>query len=318
MQDFTPSELSQFPPGRLIADRYEVLETIGWGGMGLVLKARDCTLNNEIIALKILYKKFGADAEILARFRREVVLTRKLAHPNIVRVYDFGNAGDNTHYITMEYVTGETLKHKLQAGRIPFEKVIDYISQIGAGLDYAHSQGVVHRDIKPENMLVTTEGVVKISDFGVARSLISDEKLTKTDESVGSPIYIAPEIISSFKTDHRCDIYGLGVVAYELAEGRPPFFSEHWIMLAKMHMKDPVPPFTMSDIPPWYFEVLQKALAKEPEQRFQTIKQFIAALQEESKNDENGQIDISIDSSMLGVIGMIILFIVLGLGFYLM
>lgn len=282
MSDFTPPELKTYPVGTKVADRYTILDVLGWGGMGLVVKAEDTYLNDEVVALKILYQNYSNDLEILARFRREVLLTRKLSHPNIVRVYDLGKADDGAYFISMEFIEGSTLKSCLEAGAIKFEEATNYLYQIGLGLEYAHSHGVIHRDLKPENMLVTSKGEVKITDFGVARSLISTEKLTQTGDAVGSPIYISPEMISSHTNDHRVDIYALGIMAFELVEGRPPFFSENWVMLAKMHMKDPIPAISSPNLPPWYQSFVEKAAAKEPERRFQRAADFVRFLGEQT------------------------------------
>ena len=212
-----PKELSEFPIGHIVAERYEVLEHLGFGGMGFVLKAKDLTLDNEVVVLKILYPRFVKDKAIFARFRREVLLTRRLSHPNIVRIYDLGDAGKNTFFISMEYVEGESLATKLgrtKPNGLPVPEVLPYLYYTALGLAYAHSQGIIHRDIKPGNILITPKGEVKIADFGVARSADSKEQLTRTNEAIGSPLYMSPEPLSAGAVDNRSDIYALGIMAY--------------------------------------------------------------------------------------------------------
>lgn len=276
----TPPELKAFPIGKLVANRYEVLGYLGHGGMGFVLKARDNVLDGEIVVLKILFPRLKSDATAFARFRREVLLTRKLAHPNIVRIYDFGEADRDTYFISMEYIEGENLRNSLDRFApkgLPLKQTINFIYQVAQGLSYAHAQGVIHRDIKPANLLISKKFDIKISDFGVARSMESTEKLTATDEAVGSPIYMAPEQLDSNEIDHRSDIYAFGIMTYELLVGSPPFYSDHWVMLVKMHMTQPIPQFASkaSGIPFWLQELVNKATTKSPDDRFQSAQEII-------------------------------------------
>lgn len=281
VQSTPPPEISAFPIGRIVAERYEVLDFLGHGGMGLVLKAKDLILDGEIVVLKILFPQLGNDTTVFARFRREVLLNRKLSHPNIVRIFDFGDAGNGTYFLSMEYVEGENLRDSLDRNpdnRLAFEDAIQYLYQIALGLSYAHAEGVIHRDIKPANILIDSRSAAKITDFGIAKSIESTERLTATDEAVGSPIYMAPEQMDASGIDHRSDIYSLGIMAFELVAGKPPFNSEHWVTLVKMHMTEPIPDIRAKNkaIPIWYKELIDKATAKDPKQRFQTASEIIS------------------------------------------
>ena len=278
-QNSFPPEMSAFPLGRIVAERYEVLDFLGHGGMGLVLKAKDLVLDGEIIVLKILSPQLGSDATAFARFRREVLLNRKLSHPNIVRIYDFGDAGNGTYFLSMEYVEGENLRDSLDRGQnngLEFDDAVKYIYKIASGLAYAHSEGVIHRDIKPANILINSKSEAKITDFGIAKSMESTERLTATDEAVGSPIYMAPEQMDTSGIDHRSDIYSLGIMAFELVAGKPPFNSDHWVTLVKMHMTEPIPDIRAKkkSVPLWYQELLNRATAKDPLKRFQTASEI--------------------------------------------
>jgi len=278
------SELSKYPVGTIIAKRYEVIAPIGEGAMGVVLKAKDLVLDGEIIALKILLKEFVKDQSIFARFRREVLLTRRLAHPHIVRLYDFGDSGDGTYFLTMEFVEGESLAARIKKGKLDWTEASQFLYQIAMGVGYAHSQGVVHRDIKPANILITTKGEIKITDFGVARSLDSKDKLTRTDEAVGSPVYMCPEQLTGAATgpDSRSDIYALGIMAYELVVGELPFFSENWVILVRMHVNDPMPVITykVTGVPFWFQILVNKAAAKEAKDRYQNANEFANVIAE--------------------------------------
>lgn len=304
----TPTELREFPVGRVLAERYEILEHLGWGGMGMVVKARDHILNNEVLALKILFQSCLHDELGFERFKREVILSRKLGHPNIVRVYDFGVAAKNSFFISMEYVQGKTLKdvlaehaqHEPEKQGIPFSELLRFLHQICLGLEAAHAFGVLHRDLKPANMLLSADGCIKISDFGVARSLDSKDRLTKTNEATGSPIYMSPEQLSFSSMDARSDVYSLGIMAFELAKGRPPFFAQHWIMLAKQHLSDPLPSVASKEagIPLWFEELLNIACAKKPEGRFQSVRDFRRFLERHADAESLGTSEaIAVQSS---------------------
>jgi eukaryotic-like serine/threonine-protein kinase len=271
----TPPDLYRYPSGTLIAGRYSVDAQLGVGSAGLVLRATDTILNDEPVALKILHQEHAKDEVILARFRREIILSRRLSHPNIVRMYDFGKTEIGDYFISMEFVEGKTLRELIKSGPRSFEEALKILKQICNGLAYAHSQGIRHRDLKPDNVLLTADGTVKISDFGTARPDISDENLTKTNDTIGTPVYISPEMIKSSKGDHRSDLYALGVMAYELVEGKPPFYSTNWVVLANKHLTANTPRLSDAKIPAWYQELIDQAMKKDPEKRYQSAEQML-------------------------------------------
>jgi len=273
---------SLFQAGYLIADRYEVVSPLGKGGMGMVLRVIDRTLDNEPTAIKILYPHHVSDPVIFARFRNEVLVARSLAHPNIVRLYDFGSAGKGYYYISMEYVQGYSLKDRIYSNHfdeLTFPEICRILYEIGSGLAYAHKKGVIHRDIKPDNILLTPGGDVRITDFGLARTVAMDKGFTQTGETVGTPCYMAPEQISGSHVDARADIYSLGILAYEMATGHRPFEDESWYALAKMHMTKPLPHFAKEyNLPKWFEALVQQSGAKRVEERFQNMEEWCSEL----------------------------------------
>lgn len=278
-------EILRFEPGTMIAGRYEVCEGLGQGGMGAVLKVIDRTLDNEVVALKLLYPHLVKDPTTFARFRNEVLIARQLAHPNIVRLYDFGNAGMGYYYIVMEYVDGDNVTAQIyrpKHERITFEQSLRYLYDIATALSHAHKKGVVHRDLKPDNMLLTAEGDLKLTDFGLARSLYVDKGFTDTGEAVGTPYYMAPEQVRGERVDGRCDIYALGILAFELTVGKKPFEADCWFNLAAQHLMEPIPRFAnkRNKIPKWFEEFVLICAAKDPEERFQTMDEVLEVLSE--------------------------------------
>ncbi|MFN8388659.1 MAG: protein kinase [Bdellovibrionota bacterium] len=271
---------SFFQPGALIGGRYEVIRALGSGGMGTVLQVADRALDGEMVALKLLYPHLATDKTSFARFRNEVLVARKLSHPNIVSLYDIGNAGNGYFYISMEYVPGGSLGRQIYEKRrelLSFEVVLRMLRDMARGLDHAHRMGVIHRDLKPDNVLLTDRHEVKITDFGLARTLYQDKGFTDTGEAVGTPYYMAPEQLRGDKVDGRCDIYALGLVAFEMVVGRRPFFDESYLQLAALHLKEPIPDFATreSGIPVWYEDFVKKCAAKSREARFQTAQQIV-------------------------------------------
>ena len=258
--------------------------------MGLVVKAKDKNLNDEIVALKLLYREFADDEVILARFRREVILSRRLSHPNIVRVYDLGTTSAGHYFLTMEFVEGITLRSKLGKGALPLANAVLFLKQIASALEHAHRQDVFHRDLKPDNILITADGTIKVTDFGTARRSMSDENLTRTGDTIGTPIYISPEMIQTAKGDHRSDIYALGVMAFELLNGKPPYIATNWVVLANMHVSSPIPTLSSKDAPAWYQEFVNKAMAKAPADRFQSASETWSFLARGTDGDEGVEI----------------------------
>jgi len=282
IESSTEEQVSLFEPGAVIAQRYEVVSQLGKGGMGMVLRVIDRALDNEPTALKILYPHHVKDLTIFARFRNEVLVARQLAHPNIVRIYDFGSAGKGYYYISMEFVQGYSLKDRIYSPHYPeldFPEICRILYEIGQGLAYAHRKGVIHRDIKPDNILLTPGGDVRLTDFGLARTVAVDKGFTQTGETVGTPCYMAPEQISGVKVDARADIYSLGILAYEMATLSRPFEDESWFALAKMHMTQPMPAFHKEfKLPLWFEEFVHESSAKKPGERFQNADEWCAAL----------------------------------------
>lgn len=258
--------------GALISRRYEVLETLGVGGMGTVLKVKDRSIKNEVLALKIISPELANDRTQFGRFMNEVLLTRKLSHSHIVKLYDFGSTGTGSYFITMEYVRGGTLRDKIYVQEISFSEVCKIIVQMLSGLFLAHEDGVIHRDLKPDNILIDEEGNAKITDFGLARSNEVDKKFTITGETVGTPHYMSPEQLAGEELDGRADLYSLGIMAFEMVMQQRPFISNNYFELAKMHMEKPIPDILEKNprIPSWYSKFVRVCCAKNKEQRFKT------------------------------------------------
>jgi eukaryotic-like serine/threonine-protein kinase len=249
--------------------RYEVVAELGRGAMGVVYKATDPNIGRQV-ALKTMRVDFqGAEHdEMLQRFRQEARAAGLMNHPNIVTIYD-ANEADGLFYIAMEYIEGVTLHSMLvQRQALTVEKIIDYTRQICSGLDYAHSMGVVHRDVKPANIMITAQGAVKIMDFGIAKS---GAGLTSDGRVLGTPSYMAPEQVKGRQLDGRSDLFGLGVMLYEMVTGEKPFAGENiTTIIYKIVNEHPIPPRELdSTIHPGLSAVIMKALAKAPEERYQ-------------------------------------------------
>ena len=275
---FTPPAIPEL--ARLFP-QLEILELIGMGGMGAVYKARQPALDR-FVALKILAPRSGGDLDFAGRFTREARALAKLSHPNIVGVYDFGQA-DRLSYFIMEYVDGPNLRQIEQAGKLSPREALEIIPQICAALQFAHDEGIVHRDIKPENVLLDKKGRVKIADFGLAKILGQEPKdfrLTGARDVMGTPHYMAPEQIEKPTTvDHRADIYSLGVVFYEMLTGELP--------LGKF-----APPSAKVQIDVRLDEVVLRALEKEPERRYQQVSEVKTQL-ETIAASEKGQTQVA-------------------------
>lgn len=268
-----------FSPGSTILDRYDITEVLGVGGAGVVYKARDRELQ-EVIAVKALRPELldgGGDA--LDRLRSEIRLARRISHRNVVRTHDIGEAG-GTHFITMEYVAGVGLDELLARGtKLPVPVTLSIGRQLCRALEVAHDQGVIHRDIKPQNLVLRSDGVLKVMDFGVARLAQRTSGLTLTGQVVGTPAYMAPEQLLGEEVDHRADIYAAGVVLYECLAGRRPFEADSiTALIAKMLSAEPVSPETVDPtIPHRLATVVMSALSRERDRRPRTA----AALHQE-------------------------------------
>ena len=265
--------------GHILDNRYKILEEVGTGGMAVVYKAQDILLDR-IVAVKILLAKYGNDHDFVVRFRQEAQAAAKLSHPNIVNIYDVGY-DENVHYIVMEYVRGETLKEYIEKhGHLPINTSIQITFDIGEALENAHKNGIVHCDIKPHNILVTETGRIKVADFGIARA-INSSATNKDDHAVlGSVHYFSPEQASGGPVDERTDIYSLGVVMYEMMTGVVPFEGETAISVALQHVQDDIPLPTKYNrrIPRLVEQCILKAMAKNPDDRFQSIAEMMSEL----------------------------------------
>jgi serine/threonine-protein kinase len=265
--------------GELIADRYELEELVGSGGMSSVYRAHDRLLERSV-ALKILHEQYGRDEDYVERFRREARSVAQLTHPNIVTVIDRGEQ-DGRQFIVFEYVDGENLKELLEReGPLRPEEAIDLLLQVARGLAFAHSQGLVHRDVKPQNVLLDADGRAKVTDFGIARSLDVDG-VTLTGTVMGTSNYIAPEQARGQPVDEQTDVYSLGCVLYELLTGEVPYGGDNFVSVAMRHVNDPVPSVAdmRRDVPPRLDEAVQRAMAKDHGERFQSMAEFAAELE---------------------------------------
>jgi len=268
-------------PGSVFANRYEVKEILGAGGMGVVYRALDRELQ-EPVAIKTLKPEAMLNASALERFKQEIRLARKIAHRNVVRTYDLGEL-NGIYYLTMEYVEGTSLKSLIQnRGKLPLTVTLTVGKQLCRALEVAHQEGIIHRDIKPQNMVVEPSGFLKVMDFGIAR-LVNPPKgkgLTEAGTSIGTPDYMSPEQLSGAELDARSDLYSAGVVLFECVTGTLPFEADTtWALVAK-HIEEPVPdPRTRNaEVPEPLARVILKAMAKEPEQRYRTAGELYDAL----------------------------------------
>jgi eukaryotic-like serine/threonine-protein kinase len=266
--------------GQLLAGRYELQEVAGSGGMSSVYKARDTVLERTV-AIKILHEHFSDDPEYVERFRREARALAQLNHPNIVTVIDRGEF-EGRQFIVFEHVKGENLKELVaREGQLPVDRALALVHQVARGLAFAHDHGVVHRDVKPHNVLIDEDGVAKVTDFGIARSLEPADGLTETGTLLGTSEYIAPEQASGARVDERSDQYSLAAVLYELLTGEPPYTGDNFMAVAMQHIQQPVPSVREArpDVSQRIDAIVARAMAKRPEDRFPTTEAMMAALE---------------------------------------
>jgi serine/threonine-protein kinase len=266
--------------GDLIADRYELEELCGSGGMSSVYKARD-TLLERNVALKILHSHYSDDEEYVQRFRHEARTVARLAHPNIVTVIDRGES-DGRQFIVFEYVDGETLKDLIgRTGPLPIRRAIEIALEVTRGLAFAHQHGLVHRDVKPQNVLLNGDGEAKVTDFGIARSLDVELGMTQTGTVLGTSNYLAPEQANGNPVGPRTDVYSLGVVLFELLTGEVPFPGASFVAVAMKHINEPPPNLLerRPDAPLRLAAAIDRALAKRPQDRWPTMEAFAAELE---------------------------------------
>ena len=271
--------------GKMLDNRYEILERIGTGGMAVVYKAK-CHRLNRLVAIKILKSDLAQNEEFRRRFNAESQAVAQLSHPNIVSVYDVSRSGD-TEYIVMELIDGITLKQYMEKrGQLNWRESLHFITQIMRGLSHAHSRGIIHRDIKPQNIMVLRDGSVKVADFGIA--CLADSAQTMTQEALGSVHYISPEQARGDRPDARSDIYSSGVVLYEMLTGRLPFEGESAVSVAIQHLSSiPLAPREINpDIPEQLELICMKAMAPDLEHRYQSADAMIADLEAFRKNPD--------------------------------
>ena len=269
--------------GRMLDNRYEILERIGTGGMAIVYKAK-CHRLNRLVAVKILKSDLAQDEDFRRRFNAESQAVAQLSHPNIVSVYDVSKGGD-IEYIVMELIDGITLKQYMEKrGQLNWRESLHFITQIMRGLSHAHSRGIVHRDIKPQNVMVLRDGSVKVADFGIA--CLENAAQTLTQEALGSVHYISPEQARGDRTDARSDIYSAGVVLYEMLTGRLPFEGDSAVSVAIQHLSSvPLAPREVNpDIPEQLELICMKAMAPDLEKRYPSADAMIADLEAFRKN----------------------------------
>lgn len=255
--------------------KYQIVEHIGHGGMAEVYKARHVQLDR-MVAIKVLHPFLADESGFVARFRREAKIVATLRHQNIVRVYDFDHDEDlDIYYMVMEYIEGESLKKRLEASPLPIAEAISIAAAIADALDYAHQRGMVHRDIKPANILFTTENVPVLTDFGIAR-MLSVTGLTASGAMVGTPAYMAPEVGMGDSGSVASDVYSLGVVLFEMLTGRPPFIAETPMGVIMQHINEPAPTLSqfITHPLPALESVVQRCLAKHPEERYATAQEL--------------------------------------------
>src|ERR687883_1052075 len=261
----------------LFDGRYRILRKLGTGGMANVYLAEDEVLGRRV-AIKILNDRHAGDDQFVERFRREAKNAAGLSHPNIVSIYDRGEA-EGTYYIAMEYLDGRSLKELIVArGPAPVKVAIDYARQILAAVGFAHKHGIVHRDIKPHNVLVGPEGRLKVTDFGIARSGAS--QMTEVGSIIGTAQYLSPEQARGARVDQRSDLYSVGIVLYEILTGRVPFTGDTPLEIAMKHLQEvPTPPSELRpEVPHDLDLVVLRALAKDPSDRYETAEEMDADL----------------------------------------
>ncbi|MDM0460113.1 Stk1 family PASTA domain-containing Ser/Thr kinase [Clostridium perfringens] len=272
--------------GKILGNRYELLQCVGEGGMSFVYKAK-CRKLNRFVAVKILKDEFKNNEEIVRRFKKEATAIANLSNPNVVNVLDVGTQ-DDINYIVMEYVEGKTLKDIIkEKGALPYEVAISIGIKVAKALECAHKSGIIHRDVKPQNILVTEEGVVKVTDFGIAKSMDSST-IAHTNSIMGSAHYFSPEQAKGTYTDYRTDLYSLGIVLYEMVTGVVPFNGDSPVTVAVKHIQEKaIPPKNINqNIPNSLNDLIMKAMEKDPVNRYQTAKEIIGDL-EKIKKDPN-------------------------------
>ena len=279
--------------GKLLGNRYEIIEKVGNGGMATVYKATDKVLKR-YVAVKILRDEFTTDEEFIKRFRIEAQSAASLTHPNIVSIFDVGNEG-SLYYIVMELIKGKTLKEIIteENGPLPWKWSLNVVTQIASALETAHKNNIVHRDIKPHNIIITEDGIAKVTDFGIAKA-VSNSTITAFGTTIGSVHYFSPEHARGGYTDAKSDLYSLGVVMYEMLTGRVPFDADTPVSVALKHMQeDPIEPKELNDnIPQVVNDIIMKAMQKDVNLRYQSATEMLKDLNAALKNPDDNFVHI--------------------------
>ena len=277
--------------GTFLADRYEIVSKVGTGGMSDVYKAKDHVLGRNV-AVKVLKNEFSEDHGFVTKFRTEAQSAAALEHPNIVNIYDVG-AEEGQHFIVMEYIEGITLKTYIEKkGQLTFKESVSIAIQVARGIEAAHNKHLIHRDIKPQNIIISTEGKVKVTDFGIARAASSN---TISADVMGSVHYASPEQARNGFVDGRSDIYSLGIVMYEMVTGRVPFDGDTTVAVALQHLQEEMesPSKYASELPISMEKIILKCTQKNPDRRYQTIEALLNDLRKALVNPEEDFVEIA-------------------------
>jgi len=276
--------------GKKLSNRYLIEDMLGQGGMSAVYKATDPNLKR-VVAIKMIHTHLSENPDFVSRFEEEAAAVAQLRHPGIIQVFDF-NKDDDVYYMVLEFVPGETFQDLLKRlnnddRRLPADKVAKYMAGVCDAVDYAHQRGMIHRDIKPANLMLNTHDEAILMDFGIAK-IVGGQRHTATGAVVGTAMYMSPEQIRGETPDRRSDIYSLGVTLFEMVGGQPPFQADSAMTLMMMHVNDPVPdPKKLNpDVPDDLVAVINKALAKNPNDRYQTAAEMASALRRISLKDD--------------------------------
>ncbi len=261
------------PDGRVLG-AYRLEERIGKGGMGEVYRATHLRLGREA-AVKVLPTNLAQEPDFLKRFEREASSAASLTHPHILQVYDYGEQ-DSTPYLVMPYIKGGTLKDRLERGTVAPHLMVKYLTEVADALDYAHRKGIIHRDVKPANILIDDDERAYLADFGIAKALEGSDSLTQTGLGVGTPEYMAPEQAQG-RADTRSDLYALGIMVYQMIVGKVPFSGASTVEVLMKHLQEPVPLDALhGPMAQQFGPLLQRALAKDPDHRYQTGRELMA------------------------------------------